>query len=75
MPAVIFSGGESSLRELFAESKDPYELIGRVWLGNFQRQRKFKTVNPAIALKLIGFLRLRICFASRSRCCAQDDSR
>ena len=61
---VMLSGGESSLRELSAESKDPYLSTGAVLL----RER---TILKDWALTEV--LRLRGCFAKRSSRSAQDD--
>src|SRR5579862_4813595 len=59
--AVILSEVESSLRELSAQSKDPYELV-EVEGGGFSLRTKILGTCP-----LIGALRLRLRFADAKR--------
>jgi hypothetical protein len=42
--------------------------------GGLMHAIETEDLSPPTAFKLIGVLRLRIGFAKRSRCCAQDDS-
>ena len=66
---VILSAAKPFAREWFDESKNPYNFDR--WLGE-----KGICLNQQAAsgVPLIGVLRLRDCFASRSSHSAQDDS-